>query len=62
MSMSRLFEALTIGRGDGGSEGIISVSLLAGRYTDVVGDSDARCDPIGSDRGEATQNERDNGL
>jgi hypothetical protein len=24
-------------------------------------DSDGRCDPVGSDRGEAAQNERDNG-
>lgn len=41
--------------------GVISVSLLAERYEDVVDASDAPRDPEVSDRGEAAQNERDNG-
>ncbi len=49
-------EAIAIGRGGEGSEEVISVSLLAGRHSDVADDSDARCG-----RGEAAQNERDSG-
>lgn len=43
---------------DEGPEGVILVSLLAGRYTDIGDDTDIRRDSVGSDR---AQNERDNG-
>ena len=59
--MSRLFEVLAISRVDEGSEGIISVSLLKGRYVDVGNGSNPCCNPAGSDCGEVAQNERDSG-
>jgi hypothetical protein len=62
MSVSRVIEAPAIRIGDDeGSEGVISVSLFAGKYADAVGDMAAPCwDPVGARRGVAW-NESDNG-
>jgi hypothetical protein len=62
MSVSLFFEAITIGASDGGSKGVVSVSLFAGRYagSKTADETIPPCDPICSDSG-AAWNDRDNG-